>query len=502
VRETHLNWNYNAFEYFTWVISGHPDGFGPIEDGVPGFGNEFAFFIDHCNDFDTSDPMSWIIDPHCGRYYWIMQKKASRSGASANPSEHYLDDYIEKVVLSDQNYGSYPRNHLHPNPYAPQPPNESGDQYRIGETNLRYKIDTFFLDSASGSDYRGPQPLAAVFKGMQAAIRHLKSRQVGGDMLCMVFYDQSLAWPRVINITDDFDAMLEYTRFDDLDDAGNILHPDGIDPDSDAQNPLYGADGGDPVGFELLIRHHLFPGAGAYTSTLTALQEALRQLTYMQDVSKVPSADFIVLIGDGLTNCTSCPAECGSECTGNCSPPCDNSYYLYKESMQEIHWFVREKVAHRNIPIHVLLGGSVLPHTKFMYGIDENGQSKCLSDQEAMAAGYLPVDGGAYIDGTYYANPTATQFNKSFKSSSPESEFVQVNQDLALVAQMTGGLWAPIRPRSGTVGSCSEFSAPDNCGPANQRQINDPYCRDIDQQVIGYFEDILNTNPYSLVDVD
>jgi hypothetical protein len=501
VRDTHLNWNYNSYEYYQWVENGHPAGFGPIEDGVAGFGNEFAYYIDNCNSFDLDDPMTWIVDPQCGRYYWMMHEKPTRSGAAADPEEHYGDDYIEKVVLSDADYGSYVRKQLHPDPYNPQPPNEPGSLYEIGATNLRYKIDTFFLDPASGSDYEGPQPLAAVFKGIQAAVRHLKARRVGGDMLCMIFYDQTLAWPRVLNITDDFESLLEYTRYDDLNDVGTSLHPSGIAEDAESQSAQYGADGGDPVGFERLIRHHMFPGAGAFTSTFTALQEAMRQLTYMRDVSKVPSADFIVLVGDGLTNCTSCPAEC-SECTGTCSPPCDNSYYLYEESMQEVQWFVREEVAPRNIPIHVLLSGSVLPHSKFIYGIDENGDSRCLTSQEAMAAGYLPADGGAYVDGTYYGSPTAAQLNDAFKGAGDDNAFVQVNADLVEVARMTGGLWAPIRPKRLDGGSCTEYSAPDNCGPANSWQLYDPFCRDVDDQVVGYFEEILNTNPYSLVDVD
>lgn len=499
VRDTHVNWNYNVIDYYNWREAGHPVGFGPLEDGMAGFGNEFAFHIDSC-DFASANPMDWIVDPQCGRYYWMNQMKPVRGANPAVDTEHYEDDYIEKVVLSDLDYGTYLNRDLHPDPYNPVPPNEPGSLYQIGDTNLRYKIDSFFLSPTSGS-YEGPQPLEAVFQGIQAAIRTLKNRRVGGDMLCVVFYDQGLAWPRVLNITDDFDALLEYTRFNDLDDAGNSLHPDGIASDPIGQNAHFGEDGGNPVGFELIARHHLFPGAGAFTSTLTALQEGLRQLTYMQDVSQVPSSDFLVLVGDGLTNCTSCPADCDT-CSHTCNPPCQNSYTLYQNSMAEINWFVTEKIEPRNIPIHALLMGSVRPHTKFIYGINEDGEAKCLTSQEAMAVGYLPVDGGVFIDGTYVANPTSSQLSQSFQMPGDDYAFQQVNYDLANIVRRTGGIWAPVRPQVGTPGSCTEPSAPDNCGAAGSRQYNDPYCRPIGEQVVAYFEDILRTNPFSLVEVD
>lgn len=503
IRETHTRWKYDFDEYNNW-LDNPGNGYGPASDGVIGWGNEFSFYIHQCNHFPPGVPPNyptWTLDPRCGTYYWMNEEKRNRGINAMVPTEHYQDDYRYKITLSDNDYPTYARKALHPNPSTPVPPNDPGTNYSISANNTPYFIDLAFINHRDPA-YPGPQPLMSVFKGLQTAIKQLKGRKVAGDMLCVLFYDQSLKWPRVINITSDFDALLEYTRLDDLDDSGTPIHPSGIEHDHFfTQSAHLGADGNTPVGAELLIRHHLFPTAGSNTATVPALAEALRQLTYIREATKVPSSDFLILIGDGLSNCTTCPAGCAT-CSGSCVVSCDNSYDYYKESIKELHWYVDTNLVPSKIPAHVIMMGDVAPHTRFVYGIDSSGNNRCLTDKEAMRYGINPTHGGVRIGGSWIQNPSDAQFETSFSTAGSDNAFLQANEDMAYIAMKTGGIWAPLRPQVGSPGSCAQSRAPDSCGSGNSFQFNDPECRDAETQMIDAIKDILGDNPFQLVDVD
>ncbi len=486
VRETHKIWNYRFGDFFNWYYD-RSKPFSPANDnvkvdGLEAFGNEFAFDLSSC-DFTSYAGIS--SDPHCVQYYWLTQMRATRApSATVREFQHYASDYISKISLSDNDYNSYSRKELHPNPH-------SDSRYSAGTANERYMFDTFFLDPDADADspgYHGPQPLTSVFEGLKAAMTQFGLRRVAGDEVCLIFYDQSLQWPRIVNLTSKFDKVVEYTN---IHSEGGALLEDG-----DGQSAGTSAKGGEPEGAELIIRHKLYPGPSSSTNMLMALEEAYRQLRTRRTQSRLPSSDFIVLIGDGLANCRTCPS--GGPGDGSCEPGCSNDLEYHKSAMEEVKWLVREEKDKFNVPVHVVqLGTDVKPHTRFVYG----AEGKCMSDEEAMAAGILPVKGGGYIDGTYVSDPDDSQLSQMYTNMSSDSPYMEVNKDMAEVAMISGGKWLPIRPPPAGGGACNNKKAPGNCGPADTILDTDPDCRETDEQIVDFIDVVLKDNPYSIVNV-
>ena len=187
-------------------------------------------------------------------------------GGSGDPLDHFVGDYESRTVRGDLDYSAADFDH-HPTP------TENGGLYAIG-SGKSFRVETY-----RGSDYTGPEPLNTVFRGIDRALELFQQRQVVGDMACIVFYDQSLQWSRIFSLTSDIDYLRKFTNPD-------ILHDN-------------------EHGLELMIKHGLFPQAGSMTNTTLGLTEAMHQLTSQQS-DGTPSSDFMVLIGDGQTNCMNC----------------------------------------------------------------------------------------------------------------------------------------------------------------------------------------------------
>ena len=194
-----------------------------------------------------------------------------RGSNATVPSVHYRDDYQLKAVVSDLSYNALTHSDYHP------APTDNNSAYALGDVEANYRVDMF----RNGTIYGGPEPLTTVFAGIDRALEYLQSRAVVGDMACLVFYDDKLSWSRVFKLTSDFDYLRSFTDLSDT-----------ADPDH---------------GLLRAIRHGLFPFADAKTNTLLGVAEAVSQLA-TESATGSPSSDFIVLIGDGITNCA--PVDC------------------------------------------------------------------------------------------------------------------------------------------------------------------------------------------------
>lgn len=512
-----------------------------------GQGSEFAFLL-------TSDNEGFNTSRHDADWAKLTTDFPERGDNPTIANKHYADDYALRTLISDSNFSTHADGHGNPVDYSEHHPNPVDHAEYSLPQQLNYRIDLF-----RDSQYSGPQPLTNVMKALNQTVDMFKERQVAGDMMCLIFYDNHLFWPRILKLTDDFDYIKEFTDWTKT---------------------------GDPAeGLERALQHGIFPGRQTYTNMTMALAEAMRQLASVRSEA-VPSSDFIAFIGDGLTNCASCPptpdtnndgilnwrdrmhilfcAEDHSSCKAYCqnrptdackdnlgvssttcpppkhlcpkddvngdgrvttadvaewdarnaigcfiSKPCDNTLENYYFSVTELKNFVANNVFTSQIPIHVLMiGDSVAPHTLDVP--DTKNPGTCLSEAEVRAEGLPLVKGladtfscrGTYCSGKVTTDGETKNVWDPTLRNAWYSTFYQVNVDMYDIARMTGGIWAPIRPQ---FPGCSRTTEPPPCGSSvgldsNKRRIYDPYCRTVIEQIVDYVEEILGQNPYTIVD--
>ena len=393
-----------------------------------------------------------------------------RSTASSPPSPgspeysttHYRSDYmLVNNMLTDANYenGTYPL--YHPSPtstYTGAP----GENLNAGTVTGNYRVD-FFRDAS----YTGPDPMVTIFNGLNTAVQEFKERAVAGDQISLVFFDQKLTWPRIINLTSDFDYVQKFTDISDTTSEDR--------------------------GLKLLLKHGIFPSYHAYSDIQLALIEAMRQFN-LSSASSSASVNFIVYMGDGLSNCVigNCSAvdatgttvtQCG--CTPN---TCNNTYGQYKQAVYEMRKFALGTLAPLKIPIHVVLSGThVGPHTLAL----SDGSGRCISDTEARQ---IPSDftrGETYPD----ACTDATAAN-AFAHATSSNPFYEPNKDLYRIARITGGIWGPLKQYDP---SCS--SVPTTCSstsPSTAPRVLTT-CSQGNSVIKSYIDDIMGTNPYMVV---
>jgi hypothetical protein len=113
---------------------------------------------------------------------------------------HYASDYSLVRTLSDAEYMLDPKfaDH-HPSP------SDMGGKYSVPHFS-RFRVDAYPADI-------GPEPLTSVLTGLRQLITAMKEQAVAGDKIALIFYDDHLAWPRVVKLTSDWDYLLSLTDF-------------------------------------------------------------------------------------------------------------------------------------------------------------------------------------------------------------------------------------------------------------------------------------------------
>ncbi len=399
-----------------------------------------------------------VINLQKGSWDSLVSKYPNRS-SSTSTTDHFSDDYKRKWLLDDDMYyyGSVPdkiKNH-HPTPSQFPRPQYGADGSWV------------YFDLYRSQSYSGPEPLTSVMEGLNYAVDLLDKRHVNGDKACVIFYDQNLYWPRIVNMTNDFDYLKEFTNIVD-----NGWDATTLTEDAQARNAstLINA-----KGLERLIRHGLFQSPVNFSDAKAALSEAQRQFQAdtLSQTDNIPTADSVVVIGDGLHNCTT-------------TWGCDDTAWRHYNAMSELSTYVSNSYVPNAIPIHVMLAGSnVTPYTYNMTSKKYPGE--CMSDKEYRESVSLPGEIEGYVPGDYH-------FDDSHYPGSPEHPFTPVNSWWYRIAAASQGVWAPLRP------SPSGCTISTSC-QAGIRQITDPKCRTLHKQVIDYMTEIIGDNPYTLVEL-
>ena len=438
---------------------------------------------------------------HDRTWEWLNLEKPTGAMSDRSPIHHFADSYVLKHVYGDADYDA---NHHQFNPSPTQDSNKYTTTFPDGAW---FNIDMGMFDrsaygghqavtTANGAadNYFGPEPLRSILAGIRTSIERFETRQVAGDMACVIFYDKSLTWPRVFNITDNFAELREIFNFDAIN--ASVLQPD-IDAD------ITTATTGPVTGFEAIVRHGLFPRNpdNSFTNAVAAISEALTQLDNARQASGVESADFIVNISDGLTNCITC----ANPITGGCpdSPgTCSNEYNYYQQSMNDLRGSIQTiwaDPAVRNIPLHVfMIGSAVGPHSLDIEEPDSDaGNRRCYPYHKVGGSGFSPVRG---------QDVGNNGLEDDFDNASSAQPFYQANVDWFEIAKLTRGLWAPIRPSPPSCTMALTDSNGNPCDPdnfgigASNRRVVDPFCRTQDQQIVSYVDRILGDNPFQLVE--
>lgn len=453
----------------------------------------------------------------------------TRSGSKDDGTVHYQDDYISVpggTTLSDSVYGESPYADEHLKKHH----NPNTDLGYSGESlaSNQYRVDIY-----RDATHHGPEPLQTVFDGLQHAVRLFRERAVGGDKACIIFYDSKLLWTRIVKLTDDFDYLEKFVD-------SSVVY---LDSDPNQLDPN--------IGLGRMLKHGLFPAANSNTDTRAALGEALKQFEDDRNSNpNVPTSDFVVLIGDGLTTCTSCLTPqaiskydfdhngvinsndagwleacinnggTSPECldidydingdgvldkqdrqhlvdsfSGNCPAiGCLSDFAHHNLAITQLKKYVEKVVAPTSVPIHVILAGeNVAPHTVDL--ADSGDNTDCLTDSEVRQQKLDFVLGGD-ANGDSYPNKAAQ--SDAFNNMSPTAPYYPINADMYDIARMTGGLWAPIRaPAAGCLGEDKPL-----CDPSLKRRLDDPLCRDLGTQMIDHMDQIMGQNPYVIVETN
>jgi hypothetical protein len=461
---------------------------------VVGWPAEFAFSLSQNNIGDQQ----FMANPvHESRWIDIVAK-GSRLNASSNQqlskTAHFADDYNNfsqdsGTILNDWN--SYPKNSFHPS------------DYDASALSGVYTIDTFTK----------PEPLSSILDGVKQSVTQLKNRSNVGDKVCIIGVDNTLAWPRIVNL-----SLISGSSNDAYNHLQQIL---------DLEN-----------NFSLSMSHGFFPNASGRTNLLIALREALNQ--FKRNGSSYAS-QLVVLITDGAQTCGSCPVQADqfpaplgnsiidsndiaavNSCNNindcpwadinaddkiddidkstitKCSNRivgCANLYGYYNEGMfgpGGIKEMVEKYMAPNNIPLHtILISEQVAPHT-----VDIEEDNKCLPENTIRERGLSPVKGH---DGSI---PISTAWENSIVIDNG-TPFFQIPYDWYQLSLVSGGVYGPVRSTSfdNIPVGCGDDSCSGDCCPGIRR-CKEHNNRVISEQILGYLDEVMSTdNTYSLVSV-
>jgi len=532
VYETHMPWT-NGGPYLDPPLD--PPG-GPDLDQA--FGNQFGYLLrsDHqkFNEDGSLDYELYLSDfPRMDMAWEELNNDpgtSTRPGdAPWDPVKHYASDYRTYFILSDDLYSSLPDEvqALHPDPDPLQPGTE---RYRVPEVRWP-RVDSYIPPEDPD---RGPEPMTTIINGIRQAVEQFRDRRIPGDQACLIFFDQTTPWSRVVQLTNNFQYLIDFLDYSMPEVAeGETFPPD----DSDLKNENDYSDirlianflanqGGAGEGRIRAIRHGVLPERQSFTDIREALQEAMLQLDLSEE-GQIPSSQFMVIVTDGLQNCRII----------NQVRECNNQWSHYSEGMVGLLDMLERSQGDRKIPIHVIFeSGYVGPHTVDLFDNDfevSNEQPRvadqgdnCLTDDEYRRTYDAPNFNFVRGQGFKIEYPQDTDAAYAFSKMSVENPFFQANKEFYRIAVATQGLWGPLRPRSEVCDSLDEINQDGYldprdyrplCGPSpvppgddepvteeevGRRRMTDPYCRTKSQQMRSYLNRIIGENPFTIVQVE
>ena len=453
------------------------------------------------SDYGFPSPVT-ISTLHDELWKWMQANALNRpANETENPhkQKHYVNDYSSFVLLGDDSYGNLGVNvplpaaagggkefiklkEMHPDPKVRT--SFSTKAYTGDTKDFRYSMDAF-----RHPKYQGPEPLRTVFAGLLEAVKTFEERQVAGDKVSIIFYDNTLTWPRVINLTNKFGYLKALTDFEMK--PTSLGFPSLLQSDPTKKTTVENEDL-EKLGLELITRFGLFPFWNGNTDTTLAIREALYQLEKERKDSKIQSSDFIVLFGDGMATCHSTSV-----------PRCSNSHSYFLKAMDEIKQQILQKdgIAEQDIPMHyIAMGSHIQPHT--VDHVQPGGG--CYSDVDwRSSAATLPTGTSVFDFASNANNNTVT-----FANADETTPFYAANRYMYEFSILTSGMYAPIRPARAKVDGVCE---PIKCGDASDPdlaivngqylRVRDPSCKEPLDQVKDYVKQMIGDNPFTIVEV-
>ncbi|MCB0344227.1 MAG: VWA domain-containing protein [Bdellovibrionales bacterium] len=334
----------------------------------------------------------------------------------------------------------------------------------------RYLVDTFRGATVDGH-YDGPEPLTTLFHGINSIYRHLNSYPSRGDKIGLLAFDRS--------------AKIDIRTFQ-LEAPGNVgfqsamLITDILNEDATSRKKRF-------------EEHMFFPRVEGYTNYPQALKVALDMLLAEPDAES--AENFVVLMSDGLTNCTE---------NGICAY--DEPTYL--ASVSEAMNIILNDYVSNQVKFHMVVSGKITqPHT--MLASSHKDPTQCMTEEEARLFN-PPLD---FVD---------TTTTDTFAEATRGSGFYYHPLTFYQAVRATDGLWLPLRPCCQSGGVCADVrsdlqtvcasTAPGVNGnlpaaathpsytDANGRLACDPEGRSRRTQFDDYVNEIFERNPYVLVE--
>lgn len=395
---------------------------------------------------------------------------------------HFADDYRQKITFG----GGYDREELRSRvpDFDDLHPENSGI-YELPDRHS-YEVDVY-----TDANYEGPNPLTDIFSSLNQIMNLFEQRAVTGDRACLVFYNASLAWPRVVRLTNNWPYLKGYTDYtvygsisDDpalpsgpIDPAQAAVDPDPKDS-SNLFSPAFTAnDYYDTQGRELAIRRGLFPTYNSFSDMYLGVTEALSQLESAFDEESV-SSDFIVHFGDGLANVY---REGGSRYMGG-------GYDEHQKAITEFGNFMLTHAGKTNpVPIHfILFGDDVGPHT-VEHQKPGAPFGTCMSDDEFRSSRSThPFD---FVKGD--DDP-----QQAYQNRDAANPYFTANRKLYEFSVRTRGIFQPIRPPASGCSPGERIA----CTPGD-RMLLDPFCRTPEQQIDDALMKIMGENPFTISEI-
>jgi hypothetical protein len=200
--------------------------------------------------------------------------------------------------------------------------------------------------------------------------------------------------------------------------------------------------------------------------------------------------------------------------------------------MSRLTGIAERQFAPGKVPIHVVLvGKSTAPATRDVADPENPGQCLSPADIRRRQASDISI-GETISDRNFYQRPNGLTYSPSsyscnttsadawwgssstlllncgsaarehFLNQNPSDPFLRVQTDLYKIVQMTGGVWAPIRPNQPncSIRGCQPCSG---CGtwqtiPLTNYALMDPECKAPKDQIQRYLDTIFGVNPYGL----
>lgn len=395
-------------------------------------------------------------------------------GSGAGPSR---DDYklAHGLLTFDTSTYGQQFSALHPAPLSP------------GVASTLLPSTSMLVD-----DVNAGQPLFQIFAGLENTVRLIKQRQVPGDQVCFVFYDQDVYWPRVLKLTDDFDYALSMV----------------------AHGPVATFPSPQPK----WIQHRLFPLSDAPTNSSAGLNAALAQFVAARtNYNKgVTPLEFVVHFGDGVSNVW---VQNGVTWGPHNQPtPPLMMYEHYLRSLGAVRSLVYGDAGFlaSGISLHVALyGDHVGPHN--IEHPSSNNAKQCLSDAE-LRQKYGDLNAPRYVVGgdkkgvsypdnflgrvkadSDLRNALAGRDLSNPQSTTPPPPFFQVNADWYELAVGTGGSFIPVRRVPKNCVPRTPCDPPFRDGEIADRVLVDPACGGVATQLRKGLADILDQLPFTLV---